>query len=131
MESATLDIGKDPADQDFQERQFDLVIATNVIPKTTSLNKSLRHAHKLLAPGGRLLLQQLREGVAWIQYIIGILPMWWCGAEDDRSDEPYVSSSRWEMELNSVGFQSIVLDPPEPSCLSTVVVARLRLENIR
>lgn len=40
----------------------------------------------------------------WINLVMGVLPGWWLGAEDSRSEEPYISKVRWDSELRKAGF---------------------------
>jgi acyl transferase domain-containing protein len=132
MAFATLDIGKDLEGQGFQDRQFDLIIATGVISTTTTLQESLGNVRKLLSPNGRLILQEPRSGLTWAKYIYGTLPSWWCGTEDSRPDEPCVSQSRWEEELIAAGFQGldgVVLDSLAPFHLNTIIVATPRQDK--
>ncbi|RYO92343.1 hypothetical protein DL766_010347 [Monosporascus sp. MC13-8B] len=134
LEFATLDISKDPGDQGFQGRQFDLMIANGVIHETSHIHQTLEHVRKLLSPDGRLLLLQPREGLTWIKYVLGTLPGWWCGAEDGRDHEPYITQKRWEEELVAAGFDGLdgaVPDSPEPFHLSTTMVAKLRQQKAR
>ncbi|KAI5927620.1 hypothetical protein F4810DRAFT_648575 [Camillea tinctor] len=102
LQFATLDIGRDPADQGFTG-EFDLVIAAG-----GAVN--LRHARKLLGPGGRLLLQEPRRGVAWLELVLGTLPSWW--VEDDMSTEA----------LKAAGFDSEV--PAADDGVNNIVFAR-------
>ncbi|KAJ5652341.1 Acyl transferase/acyl hydrolase/lysophospholipase [Penicillium longicatenatum] len=136
MEYATLDISKDPAEQGF-DTTYDLILATNVIHATPSLNESLKNVRKLLAPGGRLLLHELAPSPKskWVNYIWGTLAGWWNGEADNRVDEPYVDVHRWARELESAGFRTpdaVVLDSPEPYQLGAAIVARptLDIENV-
>ncbi|KAI0868539.1 hypothetical protein GGS24DRAFT_207312 [Hypoxylon argillaceum] len=133
IDFTVFDISKDPAEQDFADQSFDLIIAADVIHLAPDLNKALSHARKLLKPGGHLVMQQPKEGLAWIKYVLGILPSWWCGAEDGRVDEPYVSRGRWEKELSAVGFQGLGGVLPESSTqphLGSFMVAQPRLEAV-
>jgi len=60
IEFRVLDIATDPADQGFKEdEKFDLAVATNYVHATSSLSGSLTNIRKLLAPVGRLLLQEI------------------------------------------------------------------------
>ncbi|RYP11915.1 hypothetical protein DL765_007558 [Monosporascus sp. GIB2] len=102
LEFATLDISKDPGDQGFQGRQFDLIIANGVIHETPHIRQTLEHVRKLLSPDGRLLLQQPREGLTWIKY-----------------------------RLVFDGLDGVVQDSPEPFHLSTTKVAKLRQQKAR
>ncbi|KAI0593381.1 hypothetical protein F4775DRAFT_607795 [Biscogniauxia sp. FL1348] len=109
LQFATLDIGRDPVEQGFAERQgeFDLVIATGVVGATPRLTESLSHVHRLLAPGGRLLLQEPRHGLKWLKLVLGTLPGWWVGSADARADEPYVRPERWGAALRDAGFRGL------------------------
>ncbi|KAI1820897.1 hypothetical protein F4861DRAFT_545132 [Xylaria intraflava] len=127
MSFTILDISKNPADQDFEDEPFDLVLATDVVHMTPNLNRSLNHVRKLLKPDGYLLLQQPPPGSLWIKYLLGSLPSWWCGAEDGRLDEPYVTLDRWKKELTAAGFQGhrgSIPDSSISSVLGTVIIAR-------
>lgn len=127
MEYVTLDIGKDPLEQGFEDRQYDLVIATNVLHGTKSLEESLRNIRKLLHPHGRLLLQELCSPLKWVNYIFGTLPSWWSGSADGRFNEPYVSTTRWESELVAAGYDgldAVILDSEIPSQLNAIMIAK-------
>lgn len=69
-----LDITKDPEEQGFESHSYDLLIASNVLHATPDISKTLQHIHKLLKPGGRMLLLELTGKTASIQAIFGILP---------------------------------------------------------
>ncbi|KAJ5104223.1 Acyl transferase/acyl hydrolase/lysophospholipase [Penicillium argentinense] len=127
IEYSTLDISKDPFDQGFTGRKYDLIIATNVLHATPSLNESLSNVRKLLETNGRLLLHELTPTSKWVNYIWGTLPGWWYGLDDGRVNEPYVGVARWNEELKAAGFRppdATVLDSPEPYQLGAVIVAR-------
>lgn len=127
MEYRVLDISKDPAEQGFEEDQYDLIVATNVFHGTKSLHESLSNARKLLAPQGRLLLQELASSSKWINYTLGLLDDWWCGDEDRRVREPYVSPFRWQSELKKSGFlglEAVALDAEEPHQLNAIMLAK-------
>ncbi|ROT42957.1 hypothetical protein SODALDRAFT_288666 [Sodiomyces alkalinus F11] len=127
MEFRALDISKDPAEQGFKEEdKYDLVVATNFVHATPSLSGSLANVRKLLAPGGRLLLQELNPSSKWINCILGFLDDWWVGENDGRPDEPYVSSERWAAELQAAGFAApaVLDDAPAPHQLSSVMIAQ-------
>ncbi|KAL3444557.1 hypothetical protein BJX65DRAFT_310746 [Aspergillus insuetus] len=102
MEYAVLDITKSPAEQASKLQSYDLILASNVIHATPKLSQSLANIKSLLAPGGRLFLQELCG-----EYIFGLLPGWWVGENDRRSDRPYVSVERWKEELKVAGFDDV------------------------
>lgn len=59
MKYVISDINKDPIKQDFEDHQYDLVIASNVIHLTRSISASLKNIKKLLHSSSYLLLQKL------------------------------------------------------------------------
>ncbi|KAI1864640.1 hypothetical protein JX265_008364 [Neoarthrinium moseri] len=127
IEVRVLDVSKDPSEQGFKaDDKYDLIVATNFVHATPSLSGSLANVRKLLAPGGRLLLQELNTDSKWINCILGFLDDWWVGENDGRPDEPYVSPERWEIELRRAGFAppDVVLDSAAPHQLSAVMIAR-------
>ena len=56
----------------------------------------------------------------------GVLPGWWLGEDDDRSQEPYISPSRWDEELRNAGFSGAdtILDQEAPFQTTAGIVAR-------
>ncbi|OCK77276.1 putative polyketide synthase [Lepidopterella palustris CBS 459.81] len=117
IEYAVLDVSKDPLEQGFEPGSFDLIIGANVIHATPTLRVTLGHLSNLLSPGGRLFLFELCPEVMFINYVMGYLPGWWLGAEDNRADQPWISPERWTKELVAVGFEepdAVVLDYEVP-----------------
>ena len=75
----TLDIERNPNAQGFEEESYDLVIASNVLHATKSMDDTLSNVRRLLKPGGRLALVELtRLRPAW-SIVFGLLPGWWNG----------------------------------------------------
>ncbi|CAG8903343.1 unnamed protein product [Penicillium egyptiacum] len=131
FEYATLDISKDPSDQGFDGHKYDLILATNVIHATASLNDSLSNVRKLLSPTGWFLLHELTPTFKWINYIFGTLAGWWYGDAEGRSHEPYIGVERWERELKAAGFRTpdaAVLDSDHPYQLNAMIVARPEID---
>ena len=127
MEYITLDIGGDLAEQAFENRKYDLIIASNIVHTTRSINKSLKNIRLLLNPTGHLLLQELCPDSKWINNILGTQPRWWYGIEDSRPEEPYMDMTRWQNELVSAGFQQgarVMLDAPETLQLNGFIIAQ-------
>ncbi|KAI1300936.1 putative polyketide synthase [Xylaria venustula] len=126
VEYAVLDITKDPAEQGFELGVYDLVVCANVLHATPSLQTSLRHVHDLLAPGGRILLEELCPDAKFFDYIYGFLPGWWLGANDGRVEQPYVDPQRWAEELVRAGFrepEAVAFDGQPPYHLSAGILA--------
>ncbi|KAK5987506.1 Highly reducing polyketide synthase gloL [Cladobotryum mycophilum] len=130
LQYKVLDIEKDPAEQGFQLESYDLVIASNVLHATSSLQQSLKNVKSLLRPGGRLYLQELIQPLTWyfVSFIMSFFPGWWIGENDDRVDSPLVSIDRWNKELQGAGFcgaESVFLDDEMFFHTNAVIVSRV------
>jgi SAM-dependent methyltransferase len=128
IDYSVLDISKDPISQGFPIEEFDLIVAANVLHATPNINTTLKNVRKLMAPNGRLYLQELSPSMMkTVNFIMGILPGWWLGTNDDRSLEPFINSTRWNQELRNSGFlgtETVVLDNNEPYNLNANIIAR-------
>jgi hypothetical protein len=78
-----------------------------VIHATPDLNETLINVRNLLAPGGKLWLQELSPPTNWLNFIFGSLPGWWLGEEDGRILEPYIKPEQWQTRLCQAGFDGI------------------------
>ena len=120
-----LDITRDPVEQGFEEGSYDLILAANVLHATPELVTTLSNVRKLLAPHGRLFLQELNPGSAqFIDLIMGGLRDWWLGSDDGRVDKPYVGLERWDEDLRKAGFagvEGVVYDDAPPNILANIV----------
>ncbi|KAK4941986.1 Type I Iterative PKS [Elasticomyces elasticus] len=127
VEFATLDISQDPEVQGFNAGSYDLILATNVLHATPSLHETLANVRKLIHPDGRLLLQELSSDCKVWNFVMGVLPGWWLGADDGRPEEPYVSPERWEDELRAAGFdglEAVVFDSKKPMQTNALMVSK-------
>ncbi|KAL7914426.1 hypothetical protein GGI35DRAFT_490696 [Trichoderma velutinum] len=132
IEYKTLDITQDPAAQGFEEGSFDLVVAANVLHATPKLSETLKNVRKLLHPKGRLFLQDLCPESKFTNYVMGVLPGWWLGEDDGRSQEPYVNPERWDKELRNAGFdgiEAVKLDHAHPYQVNANILARPTAQN--
>lgn len=107
VEYATLDITRDPEGQGFTPESYDLILAGNVLHATPQISSTLQNVRKLLAPGGRLLMQELSGDVPLINFLMGVLPGWWLGENDGRIDGPALSEERWHEELIKANFTGV------------------------
>ncbi|KAF7548169.1 hypothetical protein G7Z17_g7234 [Cylindrodendrum hubeiense] len=122
-----LDITKDPVQQGFEEASFDLIIAGNVIHATPSLHETLTNVRRLLAPDGYLFLQELSPKMRMVNLIMGILPGWWLGAAEGRTNEPYLAPRQWDNVLKEAGFsgvKSAIYDAPYPYHLNANIISQ-------
>lgn len=126
MEYKVLDISKDPFAQGFEPESYDLIIAANCLHATPCLRETLTNARKLLHPQGRLFIQELAPVTRWFNFIVGTLPGWWLGEDDNRKLEPYVMPDRWDEELKAAGFggvDTVVFDHQEPYQMNANILA--------
>lgn len=127
LDYATLDLAEDPAEQGFEGKQYDIIIANNAIHATPHLVKALQYTRKLLVPDGRLFLHELTPLSKWVNIVLGTAPLWWNEVEDGRFDEPYVSAIRWQECLKAAGYRdvdAVVLDSDASSQLNCVIITR-------
>jgi SAM-dependent methyltransferase len=133
LEFKTLDITKHPVSQGFDLHSYDLIIATNVIHAVPNLQEALRNVHTLLKPDGTFYLEELCCDVKYINFIMGLLPGWWLGEEDERADEPYVNPDRWDRELRAAGFSGLddcMLDAPRPYQLQAYMISSPAIHEV-
>jgi SAM-dependent methyltransferase len=107
IEYKILDITADPAEQGFEPHSYDVIVASNVLHATPRITETLKNVQQLLAPRGRLFLQELNPRTKWINYIMGTLPGWWLGEADGRRDEPYLAPESWDVRLREAGFDGV------------------------
>ncbi|KAI1374307.1 putative polyketide synthase [Hypoxylon crocopeplum] len=115
MDFRPLDIRRNPSEQEFEPHSYDLIIASNVLHATPSLEESLTNVRSLLKPGGRLIVIEVahREHTR-IGFIFGLFPDWWAGHDEGRVLEPFISYDKWDEVLKKSGFSGIdsrTLDP--------------------
>lgn len=110
----TLNVETDPTEQGFSERRYDLIIASNVLHATKSINNTLSNVRRLLKPGGRLVLLEITDTDPVRQtFFFGALPGWWVGEEDGREHHPLLRQQQWDEALLEAGFSGIDTATPE------------------
>ena len=103
-----------PEPQGYEAGSYDIVIASNVLHATPSLQKTLANTRRLLKPGGYLLLLELTSAAPLRNStIFGGLPGWWAGVDDGRRLAPFVAPSAWHTALRRSGFAGIDAITPE------------------
>ncbi|RYO74938.1 hypothetical protein DL764_010620 [Monosporascus ibericus] len=119
MTFKTLDVEKPPSTQGFESQSYDIVIASNVLHATASLQKTLENTRQLLKPGGYLLLLEItNNGQIRCGNIMCGLPGWWVGANDGRRYAPTITPGEWHTALRKSGFSGIDAITPEVDVLS-------------
>lgn len=105
---ATLDVEKDPVQQGYAAHSYDLVVASNVLHATKSLEQTLSNVRKLLKPGGYLVILEITD-VKPLRptFFFGSLPTWWVGEADGRPHHPLITQDGWEAVLQKTGFSGL------------------------
>lgn len=108
MKFKRLDIEKEPElQQDFDMDSmgtYDLVVASLVLHATANLERTMRNVHKLLRPGGTLVMIEYTRDRLDSQLIFGTLPGWWLSEEPERDVSPAASLDDWDRILRATGF---------------------------
>jgi acyl transferase domain-containing protein/acyl carrier protein len=107
-----LDLERDPQMQGFAERQFDIVIASNVIHATADLRRTLARVRSVLAPGGLLAMLEVTAPQRWFDLTVGITAGWWAFSDLDlRPDYATLPRERWLTLLRDCGFDQCIALP--------------------
>ncbi|MFO0876010.1 MAG: beta-ketoacyl synthase N-terminal-like domain-containing protein [Gemmataceae bacterium] len=130
LDFRTLDLENDPASQGFADGQFDVIIASNVLHATDDLRRSVRHAGRLLTPGGLMVLLEGTGPRRLLDLIFGLTEGWWkfSGVDAVRPDYPLIAPAAWRRLLLEEGFDAVVALPendgrlPDPD--QVVLLAR-------
>ena len=114
MTFKVLDIETAPVNQGYEPHSYDIIIASNVLHATASLQTTLENARQLLKPGGYLMLLEI-TGLGPVRYhsIVGSVPGWWLGVNDDRKHSPLLTPGGWHSALRKAGFGGVDASTPE------------------
>lgn len=119
MAFRVLDVEKSPSASGYEPHSYDIVIASNVLHATASLQKTLDNTRQLLKPGGYLMLLELtNNGPVRFSNIMGGLPGWWLGVDDGRKYAPTITPGQWHSALRRAGFSGIDAITPNVDVLA-------------
>lgn len=107
MDFKKLDIEDDPTSQSFTAGSYDLIVASMVLHATRNLKRTMAHVHKLLKPGGKLLLLENTTDQIDLHLIFGTLPGWWLSEEPNRKMPPNTDLQTWDEVLKATGFTGV------------------------
>ena len=110
----TFDIEKSVTAQGFTQGSYDLIVASNVLHATKTLEETMRNTHQLLKPGATLVLlevtnsEPIRNGLP-----MGGLTGWWVGADSGRPWGRTLSHQQWDSLLRKTGFSGVDTTTPD------------------
>lgn len=104
VRTQVFDIERDPLSQGFEPESFDVVVAANVVHALRDARQAVLHLHKLLAPGGILLLIEATQPAAWLDITFGLTSGWWRFQDDVRGNYPLIAADEWCALTKSSGF---------------------------
>ncbi|KAH7077443.1 putative lovastatin nonaketide synthase [Paraphoma chrysanthemicola] len=115
----SFDTERTPESQDFQEGTYDLILASNVLHATESMEKTLKNVRRLLKPGGYLMLLEITNNkLAAFTSMFGGISGWWAGCEDGRPYAPTMPLEDWNTVLRQSGFSGVDSTTPNRDQLS-------------
>jgi acyl transferase domain-containing protein len=72
-----LDVEQDLVKQGFETGTYDLIVASQVLHATKSMDHTMANVRKLLKPGGKLFIMETTQDQLDLQFAFGLLPGWW------------------------------------------------------
>ncbi|KAF5857101.1 hypothetical protein ETB97_006245 [Aspergillus alliaceus] len=123
MSFEVLDIEKAPKRE--YENAFHMIIATNCIHATRSLNQSLVNLNKMVRQDGAVALVEITQNMFWLDIVVGLFEGWWL-FEDNRS-HALVNEKHWEREMKAANFKEVLwTDGKSPESKTVRVVAAFK-----
>ncbi len=124
---ARLDIETGVSEGDLPYREFDIIIAADVLHTAADVREAIQTMRRWLAPHGLILLLEATRNVIWTDIVFGLFPGWW---KSEGPDAPIrhacLSSEQWIEVLRDEGLDDLVT-LPELECerpgFGTVFVA--------
>jgi acyl transferase domain-containing protein/thioesterase domain-containing protein/SAM-dependent methyltransferase/acyl carrier protein len=107
MTFGVLDASREPAEQGYPDRGFDLIVAYNVVHATPHVPRTLEYLQRLLVPGGTLGLVETVRVERWEALSWGLAEGWWYYDDDLREGSPLLPLDGWEKALAATGFEHV------------------------
>jgi acyl transferase domain-containing protein/SAM-dependent methyltransferase len=112
MTFGVLDVNRGPGTQGTRDdRDFDIILALNVLHATPDLRRAVGNLHELLAPGGLLYILEASSTPRIVMMTVGLLEGWWYFNDDLREHSPLLPPHRWQQLLDCLGFRPTVALP--------------------
>lgn len=135
MSFRPLNMERAVGSQGFAEHSYDLVIGGSCIHATELLSNTLQNLHRLLKPGGKLMMLEMTKPTDITSCFFATLASgWWLGQEEERvkNKSPLVSDERWDQMLRENGFTGndlVIMDTKEGEAHIASILVSTALEN--
>ncbi|KAB8231158.1 uncharacterized protein BDW43DRAFT_313240 [Aspergillus alliaceus] len=101
MRFEVLDIEKAPPSKLLQSQH--VVLATNCVHATHSLEVTTKNIHRILRPvDGFLIMLEMTEAVPWVDSVFGLVEGWWLF--NDGRDHALAQPDLWDKTLRANGY---------------------------
>lgn len=132
MTFGTFDMEASAESQGYQ-RDYDLVVASNVIHATSDIKSTLVNVRNVLKPGGKMILLELTQSQLSAGLVLGTFSDFWKADHDPsypRYDGPFLSKSLWRTVLPDAGFSGLdfYLDDYAGANISATVICASAVE---
>lgn len=103
-----LDIKNAPVNQGYEPHSYDIIIVSNVLHATTSIETTLANAREPLNLEGYLILLEITFLDSIRHHnILGNIPDWWLNMNDGRRYSPLSTPRAWDSVLRKTGFGGV------------------------
>ncbi|ROT41106.1 putative polyketide synthase [Sodiomyces alkalinus F11] len=102
-----LNVEDSAEEQGFELGSYDLIIACQVLHATRDMDHTMANVHKLLKPGGKLVMVETTQDAMDVQLVFGTLPGWWLSKEPERKYSPNMPLDMWKGVLSRTGFSGV------------------------
>ncbi len=130
IEFDSFDVERSPAVQGYEPGTMDVVVASNVLHTTRSIDVTLAHCRQLLKPGGILVINELTHRLDYNTLTFGLTTGWWLFKDEDKrvQGSPLLDVRGWRDALRRTGFDEVeirgLVDENENDQAQCVIVAK-------
>ena len=120
MHYAIFDLDRALDEQGFAAGQFDVIVGANVVHASRNLAAALASLHRLLAPGGMLVLLESTSHHGWFDMSTGLIEGWQHFADEERKEHPLLNPQQWRSLFERNGFSEAAAFPQQASPASAL-----------
>ncbi|OXA40983.1 putative polyketide synthase 40 [Folsomia candida] len=106
FEFCTFDVQLDSCRQGLLKRNYDVIVALNVLHATQDVQEVCCNLRELLVPGGHLLIGEQFKPSATVDIVFGHCDGYWKFDDAHRKTHCILDREGWEKVLATAGFQS-------------------------